>query len=782
MADSIVLSSGKTLDTELTDINTAISALQTTVNNNFTSVQSSIAVVNKALAADQATDQSSIDALQTALTSVQSTLTAWMASKGSTASGSTASGSTASGSTASGSTASGSTAPFAITSLTISNNSDGTRTLWFHGSYPPAGPSAMPTGTYDYTLDGGKTWVSTQSKYGLDNGAWDTWVYGANINPGSYTIAMRVTADPTIIAVAPNNPYIISPNVAPTKVTYTPISFPAGVPDNFNVGQIVASGGTPQYPLVATTTSTAFKLISAGPSAWNVLVADSTQISAGTMSLNVTVATGSLSISDTFSVNVNAGNTLPTSDMTFTQTLTLTDAVSSGKVGTVTVSGQSGGTFIITSQSVPGDAPSGELPRFSISNAGDISVNTMLAPQTEVLSILWVNSNSLCQGTVSLSVAASSGPAESAIDSDTLSALMTKINADTSGQYAGATLTLASGTYTKEWLSPGALDGWNDNTFLWPMTFQGTAGQNMPIMALPYNNAKGMLEVFNASVNFKGIEVANANGLGWQGEPNQAGIKLNAGCAGNFSIDSCYIHNCDDGILGGDFGTNVTITNTELAKCGSATGFTHNCYIAPCASVTVNNVLSWGAVIGHCFKTRAAVGAITKLRAFDGPYGTASYLLDMPDGGNYTIDSCTFEKGVHASNAPCVHYGAENQSSHPVNTLVIKNCVFINNIAWDTATYGDGAFLNPVAIQLGLVSACKTYDVVLENCIFYGFADTQIIGKDANANVGTITQTGSQLLPIAQAPALDWSHPFEPTFTTSTSAPEPYIYGPFIGK
>ena len=104
MADSIVLSSGKTLDTELTDINAAISALQTTVNDNFTSVQSSIAAVNKALAADQATDQSSIDALQTALTSVQSTLAAWMASKGSTASGSTASGSTASGSTASGST------------------------------------------------------------------------------------------------------------------------------------------------------------------------------------------------------------------------------------------------------------------------------------------------------------------------------------------------------------------------------------------------------------------------------------------------------------------------------------------------------------------------------------------------------------------------------------------------------------------------------------------------------------------------------------------------------
>ena len=47
---------------------------------------------------------------------------------------------------------------------------------------------------------------------------------------------------------------------------------------------------------------------------------------------------------------------------------------------------------------------------------------------------------------------------------------------------------------------------------------------------------------------------------------------------------------------------------------------------------------------------------------------------------------------------------------------------------------------------------------------------------------GTPAQTGAQLLPIAQAPALDWSHPFEPTFTTSTSAPEPYIYGPFIGK
>lgn len=406
----------------------------------------------------------------------------------------------------------------------------------------------------------------------------------------------------------------------------------------------------------------------------------------------------------------------------------------------------------------------------------------MLAAQTETLEVLWLNNNLICQNTITIDVTASKGPALSAANSAALSAQMQTINDDTTGQYAGATLTIAPGTYNQKWLSPNALDGWNDNTFFWPMTFQGTASQNMPIMALPYNNAKGMIETFNASVTFRGIEIANANGQGWQGEPNQAGIKLNAGTCGNFTVDCCYIHNCDDGILGGDVGTNVIIENTEIAKCGSATGFSHNAYIAPCNSITVNNVLSWGAVIGHCFKTRAAQGSITALRAFDGEYGTASYLLDMPDGGDYTISNSTFSKGLHASNAPLVHYGAENQSSHPVNQLTIKNCVFINNIPLNTATYGDGAFLNPIALQLGYVAAVTTYDVVLENCTFYGFPSNQIIGKDANANVGTITQTGSTLLPLSQAPTLDMSHPFEPTFTTATTAPGPYIYGPFIGK
>ena len=67
---------------------------------------------------------------------------------------------------------------------------------------------------------------------------------------------------------------------------------------------------------------------------------------------------------------------------------------------------------------------------------------------------------------------------------------------------------------------------------------------------------------------FSGAKVTDANG---------AGIRYEGG---NLTLNSCYFHDNQDGLLGGSFPTGtLTINNSEFAFNGTGDGQTHNLYI-----------------------------------------------------------------------------------------------------------------------------------------------------------------------------------------------------------
>src|SRR6185295_1265934 len=77
--------------------------------------------------------------------------------------------------------------------------------------------------------------------------------------------------------------------------------------------------------------------------------------------------------------------------------------------------------------------------------------------------------------------------------------------------------------------------------------------------------------------------------------------------------------------------------------------------------------------------SRAARTEIIRNSVQDGPNGSASYLVDLPNGGSALISGKVFEKGPHSSNKQtAISIGAEKEITPP-GDIVVENNSFSND-------------------------------------------------------------------------------------------------------
>jgi hypothetical protein len=171
-------------------------------------------------------------------------------------------------------------------------------------------------------------------------------------------------------------------------------------------------------------------------------------------------------------------------------------------------------------------------------------------------------------------------------------------------------------------------------------------------------------------IEFSGATVPDGNGAGIRAEGE------------GLVIRDCYFHDNENGILGG--AGDVLIEGTEFARNGAGDGRTHNIYIDRRVSrFTLRNSYSHHAKIGHNVKSRARENRIEYNRIMDEIDGTASYAVDLPDGGLAYIIGNLIQQGSLTENSTIVSYGAEGLV-HPHNEIY-----FINNTVVNDADHGN---------------------------------------------------------------------------------------------
>jgi hypothetical protein len=166
-------------------------------------------------------------------------------------------------------------------------------------------------------------------------------------------------------------------------------------------------------------------------------------------------------------------------------------------------------------------------------------------------------------------------------------------------------------------------------------------------------------------IEFSGATVPDGNGAGIR----QEGTGL--------TVTRCWFHDNENGILtGADPASDIVVRSSRFFRNGAGDGYTHNLYVGAVRSLTVAGSYLWGADTGHELKSRAARNTIVGNRISDAD-ATASYSVDLPNGGLSLIAGNVVIQGPRSENSTLVSYGAEGLTNSS-RTLWVVNNTFVN--------------------------------------------------------------------------------------------------------
>jgi hypothetical protein len=238
----------------------------------------------------------------------------------------------------------------------------------------------------------------------------------------------------------------------------------------------------------------------------------------------------------------------------------------------------------------------------------------------------------------------------------------------------GDTIDVQAGTYTDQFL-----------TIRTSITLQAVNGEVQLVATQQPPDGKAYI-----TEGASGISVA-INGFDISGvavpDGNGAAIRYEGG---GLSLSDDYFHDNQEGLLGAAVSNgSIAIDHSEFAHNGDGSGSTHNIYVGAIASFSLTNSYIHDAVVGHEVKSRAANNTITGNRIFDNG-GSASYSIDLPNGGNATISGNTIEQGPNTQNPFVVAYGEEG-ATNPGTSFAITGNAIVNDdpsgrFLLDTAT------------------------------------------------------------------------------------------------
>ncbi len=242
------------------------------------------------------------------------------------------------------------------------------------------------------------------------------------------------------------------------------------------------------------------------------------------------------------------------------------------------------------------------------------------------------------------------------------------------------------------------------------ITLQGVGGMVTMVATAAPTNGKAILttasDVTVDHFEFSGAKVADQNG---------AGIRYEAG---NLTVANSYFHDNENGLLAvADAQGTITIRNSEFGHNGNGNGLTHNIYVGAIKQLTIQDSYIHDAVVGHEVKSRALSTAITGSRIQNNA-GTASYEIDLPQGGNALIQGNVIQQGANTSNPVMIAFGEEG-SLNPGSALAVRGNTVVNDKAGGVAVWnatsapaamdGNRAYgLGGMANTLGTVAQTNT--------------------------------------------------------------------------
>jgi hypothetical protein len=186
-----------------------------------------------------------------------------------------------------------------------------------------------------------------------------------------------------------------------------------------------------------------------------------------------------------------------------------------------------------------------------------------------------------------------------------------------------------------------------------PLTIFGIGGTPVLQASGLIANGKGIL-IVKSDLTIRNLEFRDARVV----DNNGAGIRLDMG---DLTVENSIFRNNQMGILTNDTNGDVLVTGSSFIGNGAATGANvgHAIYANGIENLIVRDSIFSNHIKGHDIKSRAQHSTIIGNTLDDGVGGTASYAIDLPNGGDGIIVDNRIDQGPNTGNTIMISYGAE---------------------------------------------------------------------------------------------------------------------------
>ena len=191
-------------------------------------------------------------------------------------------------------------------------------------------------------------------------------------------------------------------------------------------------------------------------------------------------------------------------------------------------------------------------------------------------------------------------------------------------------------------------------------------------------NDKALFVVRGDDVTVRNITFSRAS----VPDHNGAGIRAEGV---NLTVEKSKFLNNENGILAGTVRDSTIIVRKSVFRGNGSciAACAHGIYVDQIKRIRIEDCTFIGQQVGHHIKSRALRTEVVHNVIRDGKTGTASYLIDVPQGGSILITGNMLEKGPRASNrSVAISIGAESEKGlNPAGEFDIEDNCFANDMA-----------------------------------------------------------------------------------------------------
>ena len=213
------------------------------------------------------------------------------------------------------------------------------------------------------------------------------------------------------------------------------------------------------------------------------------------------------------------------------------------------------------------------------------------------------------------------------------------------------------------------------------LTIQGEGRADQVVITDKTCQGKGLFVTTGTNTTVRNLTLTRAR----VADGNGAGIRVEGK---DLTVDGVRFVNNQNGILAGAIdGATIIVRNSEFVRngtCENSSGCAHGIYIGFMTRLRVENSRFFDTREGHHIKSRASFNEIIGNDIEDGPNGTASYEIDISNGGKVLIQGNTLQKGPKSENrTAAIMVGSEGVLLRTPEIL-IENNTFTNQAPTQT--------------------------------------------------------------------------------------------------